>query len=162
MQPFQNDLEGWAETTVPVLPVALDSKWKAVLLGYGRQLQMVVGVGEGFVACPALQRHVFPPHSALSQVPPLLSKSFVSHEDQKPDEGADVNAGVFVQQSQSSKNKWKSLWLFVLSRAECCSGFRSGNCMLKSCIFQHLEAADGGRVRCGSSLACWLLRALFP
>lgn len=60
--------------------------------------------------------------------------------------------GFFVQQSQSNKNKWISPWLFALSRAECCSGFLSGNCMLKSCIFQRLEAAGRVSVRC--SLAC--------
>lgn len=58
-------------------------------------MQLVVGVGAGSVACPALWRHVFPLHSALGQVPPLLSKSFISHEDQKPVEGADVSAGFF-------------------------------------------------------------------
>lgn len=63
------------------------------------------GVGAGSVACPALRRHIFPLNSALGQVPPLLSKSLISHEDQKPDEETDVKAGFSVQQPQSSKNK---------------------------------------------------------
>lgn len=146
-----------------VLPVAVGcEEWEAGLSGYGRQLQLVVGVGAGSVACPALRRPIFPLHSALGQVPPLFLKSILSHGDQKPGERADVRAGFFVQQTQSSKNKCKSLWLFVLSRAECCSGFRGGNCVLKSCIFQCLEAAGRGSVRCGGSSAHRPLQVLFP
>lgn len=98
-------------------------------------------------------------YSALGLVPPLFLKSFLSHKDQKPDEGAVISAGLFVQQSQSNKNKWNSPWLFALSKAECCSGFLSGNCMLKSCIFQCLEATGRGSVRC--SLACQPPRGAF-
>lgn len=101
---------GCAPTTVAVLPVTVGCKeGEGELLGYGRQLQLVAGVGAGSVACPALWRHVFPQHLAFFQVPPLLSKSFISHEDQKSDEGADISAVCFffsfVQQLQSSKNK---------------------------------------------------------
>ena len=78
---------GSAETAVAVLPVAVGCKEGEAGSGYGRQLQRVVGVGAGSLACPALWRHVFPLHSALGQVPPLLSKSFLSRGDQKLDEG---------------------------------------------------------------------------
>lgn len=89
-----------------VLPVTVGCEaQEAGLLGYRRQLQLVVGVGAGSAACPVLQRRICPLNSALGQVPPLLSKSPILHDDQKPDKETDVKAGFSVQQAQSSKNK---------------------------------------------------------
>lgn len=105
---------GCAPTSVAVSPVAVGCKeGEAGLLGYGRQLQLVVGVGAGSVACPALRRHVFPLRLALHQVPPLLSKSFISHKDQKSDEGADVSAVFFLFNNPSPVKINESLFGYL-------------------------------------------------